>query len=896
MKRICRELQERLAEEGAQAVRDDVAAQRHLEECPDCFRVLEGLARLDAVLGSVAPIDAPELAVSELLERVRSEGSAPAIEPLRRPRVPRSVLWGLASAAALVLAVGGLVPSLLRARVAVRPEPALDSYRSNRPGASPPTTLAAEPERSPERKENRQGGTWDYAGSEEVDELRALGYVEGSGSRAAPATAGEDEVGQKTLSVDGKLEAPSGPRQQKAGGGKADADDKRQEQVVIDGSGVEGGVAGGVVGGLADEESGQEQAGRFAGTSKAPRLIRRVEPSYPDAARSAGVQGVVIVEVRITASGRIDEARVLRSVPLLDAAALDAVRQWVYAPTVVNGKAVPVYLTVTVPFRLPEPAKTPGSSDNLPNEPARAFLAERSATEDVEFQAPGGYWANTYVPGDPALRLLQARLAAWDRSALQAQGVPLRLHDAAAQPSQPFDAPRDAALAVYLHADRRGLEGPGRMLVQVGLKGAARAGGRRPDMSVALVLDLRGEVAVETASGMRALALALSRAREAGDRFSLVVAGRPGGVAVAPAEFKHGPLAVALDRLLVDASSGAGLGLADAVAAAYREVSRCDDPEAPLGSSAVVLVTSQALEEPGTLGNLAHQGAVAGIPLSVIALGGGVSLGEIDRLALAGQGRRRVLEAASDAARVVDAELGAAGGAVARAVRLRIRLAPGVRLVEVVGSRRLDEAQAERVREAERSIDLDLSRKLGIDSDRGDDEDGIQILIPSFQAGDAHAILLDVVAPGPGPIADLGVRYKDLLSLRNGVARAGLTLTRGATAPGPLERNVLANLLAFRVSRALACAGDALAAGEVRGASAAIEDARALLAGLGALVPGLAGDPALVRDAAMLREYAGLLASGALGASERPRVADSLRYAARLKLLPRPAPLAVAAL
>jgi Ca-activated chloride channel family protein len=605
----------------------------------------------------------------------------------------------------------------------------------------------------------------------------------------------------------------------------------------------------------------------------------------------------VILEIRIGANGKVEKARILRSVPLLDAAALEAVQQWVYEPTVVDGRAVPVKRNVTLTFRLPEPSKKPGSSDNGSTEPARAFLAERSEMEGLEFQLPNGYWANTYVPGDPALRLLQARLASWDRSALQAQaGVPLRLHEAAAQPSQPFDAPGDAALAVYLHADRAGLEGPGRMLVQVGLKGAARAGGRRPAMSVALVLDLRGNVPVETASGMRALVLALSRAREAGDRFSLVVAGRSGGVAVAPAEFKHGPLTVSLDRLLAPGSAEAGLGLADAVAAAYRDVSRCDDPEAPLGSSAVVLVTGQALEETGTLADLAHQGAVAGIPLSVIALGGDVSLGEIDRLVLAGQGRRRVLEAPSDAARVVDSELCAAGSAVARAVRLRIRLAPGVRLVEVVGSRRLDEAQAERVREAERSIDLDLARKLGVDSDRGEDEDGIQIVIPSFQAGDAHAILLDVVVPGPGPIADVGVRYKDLLSLRNGVARASLSVSRGAAAPGPLERNVLANLLAFRVSRGLACAGDALAAEDVPGASASIEQVRALLAGLGALVPALAGDPALSRDAAMLGEYASLLASGAVGTSERPRLADSLRFAARLKMLPRPAPLAVAAL
>jgi protein TonB len=60
--------------------------------------------------------------------------------------------------------------------------------------------------------------------------------------------------------------------------------------------------------------------------------------------------GVVIAEVEIAADGSVANARVLRSIPLLDRAALDAIRQWRFEPTVVMGRAVPVILTVTVPF------------------------------------------------------------------------------------------------------------------------------------------------------------------------------------------------------------------------------------------------------------------------------------------------------------------------------------------------------------------------------------------------------------------------------------------------------------------------------------------------------------------------------------------------------------------
>ncbi len=93
--------------------------------------------------------------------------------------------------------------------------------------------------------------------------------------------------------------------------------------------------------------------------------------------------------------------------------------------------------------------------------------------------------------------------------------------------------------------------------------------------------------------------------------------------------------------------------------------------------------------------------------------------------------------------------------------RLAHRSAVGGVPVSVIGAS-VDRSELERVREAEKSIDLRLSRNLGIDADRGEDEDGIQIVIPSFYAGDAHTILLDVVAARPGPIAEVTVRYKDL--------------------------------------------------------------------------------------------------------------------------------------
>ena len=82
------------------------------------------------------------------------------------------------------------------------------------------------------------------------------------------------------------------------------------------------------------------------------RLLYRVEPVYPPLARQARISGTVELTGVIGVDGRIRELRVLSGHPLLAAAALGAVRQWVYEPTVLNGDPVEVVAPITVNFRL----------------------------------------------------------------------------------------------------------------------------------------------------------------------------------------------------------------------------------------------------------------------------------------------------------------------------------------------------------------------------------------------------------------------------------------------------------------------------------------------------------------------------------------------------------------
>ena len=72
---------------------------------------------------------------------------------------------------------------------------------------------------------------------------------------------------------------------------------------------------------------------------------------YPAIALAAGIEGVVVLEITIDAGGKVVDAKVLRSHPLLDRAAIDAVLQWQFAPTVVDGRAVAITLPVSVSFR-----------------------------------------------------------------------------------------------------------------------------------------------------------------------------------------------------------------------------------------------------------------------------------------------------------------------------------------------------------------------------------------------------------------------------------------------------------------------------------------------------------------------------------------------------------------
>lgn len=119
--------------------------------------------------------------------------------------------------------------------------------------------------------------------------------------------------------------------------------------------GVPGGVVGGIVGGLPEAPPPPVRPVRVGGGVREPRRVVVVPPVYPDIAAKARLTGIVVIEATISERGRVVNVNLVQGAPLFTDAALEAVKKWVYTPTLVNGVPTPVIMTVTVHFRLNDP-------------------------------------------------------------------------------------------------------------------------------------------------------------------------------------------------------------------------------------------------------------------------------------------------------------------------------------------------------------------------------------------------------------------------------------------------------------------------------------------------------------------------------------------------------------
>lgn len=426
-----------------------------------------------------------------------------------------------------------------------------------------------------------------------------------------------------------------------------------------------------------------------------------------------------------------------------------------------------------------------------------------------------GYFENTYLGGNAAYLERLRRLD--DGFGGQRPYADLTLAP------QPFDAPEDGGVALTTAVDVSHVDEPGRVFLQIGLQGSARYGWRRPPLDVVLVV-------ADTAGGVDAVepvVLALIRRLGAQDRLGLVRAG--GEILAEPAPVRDVRRSLARTLAGLSTAHGRSAGLAAGMDRAGTMLARVQrDPARVPGTGIVLaLVGEGGAHEVQPARAAAHRLSLGAVVTTVLQIGEG---GGWWAVANAGHGNYRTLPRAVSteaAGQAVADELSAISRVVARLLRVNIRLAPGVHAIRIPGSRMLGATETKRVKAREAATDRQLSLTMGVKADRGEDDDGLQTVIPYFYGGESHVILLELWVERPGPIADVTLRYKDMVALDN--ARAQTSVALGAT-PRPLtpaHLSVRANARGFDLAAAMDRAARALRTAGPGAARQALADARA---------------------------------------------------------------------
>jgi protein TonB len=123
-----------------------------------------------------------------------------------------------------------------------------------------------------------------------------------------------------------------------------------QEEIVATTPGVSSGEGDLIV--QPPAEDALPAFGEYVYYDELPEVITRVNPQYPDLAREASVDGTVLIQALVGKDGKVRDTKVVKSIPMLDAAAINAVKQWVFKPALSNNKPVAVWVAVPVRFSL----------------------------------------------------------------------------------------------------------------------------------------------------------------------------------------------------------------------------------------------------------------------------------------------------------------------------------------------------------------------------------------------------------------------------------------------------------------------------------------------------------------------------------------------------------------
>ena len=396
--------------------------------------------------------------------------------------------------------------------------------------------------------------------------------------------------------------------------------------------------------------------------------------------------------------------------------------------------------------------------------PLQRYLRRGAPTR---FWPRQGYFRNTYLGGDLSYREeLRQSSEGFNQLMAKSQGF---------EWTPPLDAPREEGMTVSANLSHTTIERPQRVILQVALKGSERYGWRRPALNMMVTVDpqLIGELPNVEAKqrALVKLILPILNRLNAADQVGVTL-GRSSISPRAPSQLKE---ALIEPMESVISTSARDQRWREVLSRAGESLNRrSSDPHRAPGAQAVLMICglgcTRHLRE---IKSAVHKINLDGTLTSVIAHRSAQhtrsisSLSELWKIASTGHGGFWQSEGEVGLERAVDKEFDRFSRVVARLLRLNVKLKKGVKLIEVIGSEMLNQGQVKRVKAREEAMDRRLSARLGIRSDRGEDDEGVQVVIPAFYGGDSHLIHLALWVDRPGEVAEVELKYKDMVRAMN---------------------------------------------------------------------------------------------------------------------------------
>ncbi len=518
-------------------------------------------------------------------------------------------------------------------------------------------------------------------------------------------------------------------------------------------------------------------------------------------------------------------------------------------------------------------------------EAAPGLAGDAAGAEGEEAAPDRNAWvSSSYLGGSGA----RERLAKLIEEGVMVGGEMVKLEAFSREYSQSFEIPTDQAMSLTAETEQAKIvRGGGNTFLQVGLQAIKREAPRRPQLNVCLVIDRSGSMMDEGKMeyARRAAMELVDRLAETDTVAVVAYDDRANVVVPATTARDKGSIRDRIARL----GPGGSTDIHSGLEAGYAEVRKNMGAE----SLNKVILLSDGMVTAGIADPNSFARLTAGAfddDIETTAIGMGLDYDERLMMTVAreGKGNYHFIRDAATIGDILHEEMEELTQVVAKAVRLRIKLADDVELIRVLGSSQLEDEEVERIKTTERAQDERLRRELGITTDREDieDEPGIKMMIPQFSMGSSHVVMLEIkVPPGSGTrtVADVYLKYKDIVFRTNRDIETKATIEytpSRETAVASIRQPVKKNVLGFQTGEALKTAAALIQRGK-HGRAAEVIDEQMVLLGIAAQEW---RDADLDRDGELLAAYRDVIAGMGSEYAADPELGDylvkSLTYSA----------------